>query len=67
MLFCPGDLVVYRKFEAARRGSNSIMLIIDRFTRIKVEGAYYRVFDQGDLTLCHGSQIQKLGSRENFN
>lgn len=43
------------------------MLIIDRFTRIKVEGAYYRVFDQGDLTLCHGSQIQKLGSRENFN
>jgi len=56
----PGDLVTYNAFEEGRRGENKIMLVIEKFTRLKREGAYYRVIDGDQLTICHETQIQRV-------
>ena len=64
MSYKAGDLVTYNQFEAGRRGSNTVMLVVEKFTRIKREGAYYRVIDQCQLTICHSSQIEKVRENE---
>ena len=67
MTIKPGDLVVYTEFEAARRGRpNRAMLVIERVTRLKREGAYYRILDGGTETLCHGTHIRRLRCNENI-
>ena len=64
----PGDLVVYTEFEAARRGEkNRVMIVVEKISRIKSEGAYYRVIDAGALTICHQSHVRLLGENESLN
>lgn len=60
LTYCEGDLVTYNEFEASKRGKNKIMLVVEKFTRLKSEGAYYRVVSSGQLTICHESQIQRV-------
>ena len=67
MSYKPGQLVELNPFEAGRRGSNKIMLVIDKFTRLKREGDYYRLMDGDQLTICHESQIQKIRKDESEN
>tara|TARA_Y100001938_G_scaffold136190_1_gene198743 strand:- start:467 stop:802 length:336 start_codon:yes stop_codon:yes gene_type:complete len=62
--FRPGDLVEFNSFESARRGKSKVMLVIEKFKRLKREGAYYRVIDGDQLTICHESQIQKAIKHE---
>lgn len=61
----PGDLVVYNEFEAARRGKKkSVMMVVEKLSRLKREGPYYRVIDEGVLTICHQTHIRLLGENE---
>ena len=67
MKYKAGDLVAYTEFEAARRGEkNCTMLVLNRMTRLKREGDYYRVLIDGKETLCHASHIRLLRKNENI-
>ena len=42
------------------------MMIVERYSRVKREGDYYRVMDRGELIICHMSHIRRLRENENI-
>ena len=62
----PGDLVVYKDFYSNMGRTQGAMIVIDKLSRLKNEGCYYRVVDRGQLTICHSSQIRKVKKNEDI-
>jgi len=67
MNFLPGDLVVFKEVESIRRKGNSVMMILDSFSRNKKEGEYYRVLADGQVNICHKTQIKRLRKNDDCN
>ena len=60
MKFKPGDLVTYKDFHARLRGRDLVMIVVERVSRLKREGSYYRVMAGGEVALLHSSQLRRL-------
>ena len=41
-------------------------MVVEKLSRLKREGPYYRVIDEGVLTICHQTHIRLLGENENI-
>jgi len=64
MSFKPCELVTYKDFHARMRGRMPVMIVIEKVYRIRQEGAYYRVVDDGEVVLLHSSQLRRLEKDE---
>tara|TARA_B100000683_G_C12341946_1_gene495101 strand:+ start:267 stop:470 length:204 start_codon:yes stop_codon:yes gene_type:complete len=64
MKFQPGELVTFKDFHAKQRCRLPVMIVLKRITRLKSEGAYYQVIDDGEVVLYHSSQIRYLDKEE---
>ena len=60
MKFKPGELVTYKDFHARLRGRDLVMIVVERVSRLKREGSYYRVMADGEVVLLHSSQLRRL-------
>ena len=67
MKFKPGDLVTYKEFDASQRGGNRVMMVVDRMSRLKNEGDYYRLLDRGSVTICHSTALIRWEGNEDSN
>ena len=43
------------------------MMVVDRMSRLKNEGDYYRLLDRGAVTICHSTALIRWEGDEDSN